>query len=382
MSKVMICGIDGYLGWSLAVWLTESGHQVCGIDNLQRRRMVRQCGSDSGIPILNIGQRVKNLCELRGGPVANTVISDVCSHQHLISLIEMWQPDAVVHLAEQPSAPYSMKDYPCCIETQRNNVEGTLSLLRALKEHPEIHLIKLATMGEYGTPQVPIPEGFFEHQGKRLLFPRSPGSYYHCTKVHDSVCTEMGCRIWNLRATDVMQGVVYGTSIPEMQEHPELATRFDFDETWGTAVNRFCAQAVLGLPLTPYGKGGQRRGFLPLADSMQCLQLLIEQPPEPGQYRIVNQLDEVYSVTELARTVQSVGQEVLGRPIWIKRPINPRIELEDHQYEVVHDILPQLGYKPQGDLPGTLRQMLLDLQPHAERIRQYESAIHPRTKWK
>ena len=287
--RVLICGIDGYIGWSLALHLSSAGCQVYGIDNFFRRKAVAESGSESATPILSMEQRVLWTKKLLGFEI-EFQHGDMADFKQINSAIVRFNPDAIVHLAEQPSAPYSMIDREHAVYTQQNNVIGTLNLLYAMKESaPRAHLIKLGTMGEYGTPNVEIPEGFFEveHKGRRdrMPFPRQAGSFYHWSKVHDSGNVWFACKLWGLCSTDVMQGVVYGTcTAPDAKE--ELLTRFDFDEAFGTVVNRFCAQAVIGSPLTPYGTGQQRRGFIGLNDSIQCLTLAINNPPRIGEYRV------------------------------------------------------------------------------------------------
>jgi len=216
---------------------------------------------------------------------------DLRDYAFIIECLKSFVPDAIVHLGEMPSAPYSMMDLDHCVFTTTNNLVSTLNILHAMKETcPNAHLLKLGTMGEYGTPNVDIPEGFFtiEYRGRRetLPFPRQAGSWYHQTKVHDSNNVMFACRVWGLRSTDIMQGVVFGTRTDEMGDDVRLRTRFDFDQCFGTALNRFCAQAVVGVPLSLYGRGRQRRGFLPLRDSMQCLTIALENPPIDGEYRV------------------------------------------------------------------------------------------------
>ena len=369
--RVFICGIEGYLGWALTCHLTSQGHQVAGLDAGRRAQWVGECGSQSAIPISPITERLEAVKEHHGFPV-KFYPCDMRDLPHLEQALAEFQPEAVVHLAEMPSAPWSMK-YPQA--THDNNVMGSLNLLTAIhKLDPSIHLVKLGTMGEYGTPGVVIPE---EGPGS---FPRNPGSFYHATKVHDSVNTEFVCGKWGLAATDVMQGIVYGTWIEAMRDDPRLATRFDFDECFGTAINRFCAQAVIDAPITPYGKGEQKRGFLPIADSMDCLTRLLATPAAPGEYRVVNQLDEVYSVNLLAGTVQ-VMAEAMGSMSLVVNISNPRIEMEDHTYEVDTDKLAALGYAPKSDLTGTIQRALNDLACSSERIAACADSITPRITW-
>jgi UDP-sulfoquinovose synthase len=296
-----------------------------------------------------------------------------------------FQPEAIVHLGEMPSAPYSMIDVEHCTFTHDNNLIGTLNLLFAMKEVvPEAHLVKLGTMGEYGTPNLDIPEGFFEieYRGRkdRLPFPRQAGSWYHQTKVHDTHNIMLGCRIWGLRSTDIMQGVVYGTRIQEMNGDPVLATRLDFDQAFGTAINRFCCQAVIGAPLTLFGKGGQKRGFLPLRESMECLELAIENPPEAGEYRVFNQFAEVYSIAELAEKVHQVAKS-MGLACEVRHIENPRVELEEHYYNPDHQNLFDLGYKPNPDMETELRQMLEDLAANRKRIEAKRDLLIPDIRW-
>ena len=278
-----------------------------------------------------------------------------------------------------------MIDNEHCVFTHVNNLVGTLNILYAIKEAcPGAHLVKLGTMGEYGTPNVPIPEGFFEieYRGRkdRLPFPRQAGSWYHQTKVHDSNNIMMACRLWGLRSTDIMQGVVFGTRINEMGEDERLVTRLDFDQCFGTVVNRYCCQAVIGHPLTPFGKGHQRRSFLPLCDVMQCLLLALLHPPEAGEYRVFNQFEEVYDVTELAHKVQKVSA-LLGLDVQIRNLENPRLEQEQHYYEPDRQHLLDLGYKPTHDVETELKNMLTDLMKYHRRIEVRSESMIPDIRW-
>jgi len=275
-----------------------------------------------------------------------------------------------------------------CSWTHTNNLTGTINILYVMKEYfPMCHLLKLGTMGEYGTPNVAIPEGFFEiaYRGRvdNLPFPRQPGSWYHCTKVHDSVNIQLACKLWGLRSTDIMQGVVYGVSIPDMKGKKELHTRFDFDEAFGTAINRFVAQALVGVPLTPYGKGRQARGFLPLCDSMQCFRLAIENPPMCGEYRVLNQFEEVYYLDELASLVadEANNSSYVSFEATVANVENPRMEEEEHYYNPDREKLLKLGYKPLGNLSGTIRSMFCDLNIHKSRIESHKHLLIPSIRW-
>ena len=308
---------------------------------------------------------------------------DLCDYRFVRDALADVRPDAVVHLGEMPSAPYSMIDVDHCVFTHQNNVIGTLNVLYAMREAcPNAHLLKLGTMGEYGTPNLDIPEGFFtvDYRGRTdtLPFPRQAGSWYHWTKVHDSNNVMFGCRLWGLAATDIMQGVVFGTGLDRTEAR--LNTRFDIDQAFGTTINRFCAQAVIGHALTPYGSGHQRRGFLPLADSMACLTLALDHPPGEGEYRVLNQFQEVYSVTELAEKVRAVGNRK-GLDVTIQPLENPRVEREDHHYNPDHQGLRDLGYEPTTDVETELGRVLDDLTDHRGEILKRQSVFVPDIRW-
>lgn len=382
--KVFVIGIDGYLGWSLAQYLTVRGHTVAGIDALLRREWVEEVGSQSAIPIVSFKERLDAFQE-RFGVALDARMGDLLDYPFLKGFLADFQPDAIVHLGEMPSAPYSMIDQSHAVFTQHNNVIGSLNVLWAMREVcPDAHLVKLGTMGEYGTPNIDIPEGFFEveFRGRKdtLPFPRQAGSYYHWSKVHDSNNTMFACRIWGLRSTDVMQGVVFGTQIDEMTQDHRLNTRLDFDQCFGTAINRFCCQAVIGHPLTVFGIGKQKRGFLPLRDSMQCLTIAIENPPAKGEYRVFNQFEETYTVLELAEIVKREG-ESLGLKIDINLYENPRTEAAEHYYQPDRQKLLDLGYVPSHDVAAEVRLMLRDLMPHADRIREKADILVPDIRW-
>lgn len=382
--KILILGMDGYIGWSLALSQLNFGNQVCGIDNYSRRKCVEEVGSWSAMPILPMSKRLEILRKKYGDKIS-FYEGNLVDSQFTNDIIKKFKPDAIVHLAEQPSAPYSMIDQQHCLYTQNNNVTGTLNVVYAMRKHaPKAHLVKLGTMGEYGYGNdIDITEGFMEieFRGKKALipYPKMAGSWYHWTKVHDSNNIMFACKLWNLTSTDIMQGIVYGTRTDEIS-HDALHTRFDFDEVFGTVINRFCAQAVIDHPLTVYGKGRQTRGFLALEDSIQCLSILINNPPQVGEYRVVNQFDEQYNVRELAEHVKNVGNKK-GLDLEIESIENPRVEKEEHYYKADHEKLKQLGFKATRHIDDQISMMLDDLVQYKDRILAKKDAIVQVVKW-
>ena len=345
---------------------------------------MEEMGSQSGIPISSMKERLQAAKE-RFGIRPVFFEGDIQRPEFIRECLQQFRPDGIVHLGECPSAPYSMLDAEHATWVQTNNIVGTLNILYTMKDVcPEAHLIKLGTMGEYGTPNVDIPEGFFEveYRGRtdNLPFPRQAGSWYHWSKVHDSNNVMFACRVWGLRSTDIMQGVVFGTRIDEMGEDQRLLTRLDFDQCFGTVINRYCCQAVIGHPLTLFGRGFQRRGFIPLRDSMQCLTIAIEKPPGPGDYRVFNQFEDVYGITELAERVQRVGQG-LGLDVQISNIENPRKEAEEHYYNPDRRHLLDLGYQPSGDMDAEIHNMLKDLMTYRERIEEKKEVLIPDIRW-
>jgi len=357
---------------------------VAGADNFLRRSWVEEMGSWSATPILPMNERLEVFKDHFGKDLIFWN-GDLTSYDLIENIFREFQPEAIVHLGECPSAPYSMIDVKHATWVQINNITSTFNLLFAMRDIcPEAHLVKLGTMGEYGTPGVDIPEGFFEVEFRgrkdRLPFPRQAGSWYHWSKVHGSNNIMFASKIWGIRATDIMQGVVFGTRHDSMGDEEQLLTRLDFDQAFGTAINRFCCQSVIGHPLTPYGKGHQKRGFLPLRDSMQCLTLAIENPAQEGEYRVFNQFEEVYDITDLALTVQKVSGD-LGLDVEIRNLMNPRDELEEHYFNPDHQHLLDIGYQPTTDIESEIRTMIEDLMKYRDRIEAKKSALIPDVFW-
>ncbi|MGH9773109.1 MAG: NAD-dependent epimerase/dehydratase family protein, partial [Candidatus Acidiferrales bacterium] len=347
--KIAVLGGDGYCGWATALYLSKRGHSVAIVDNFARRQWDFELGVQTLTPIRPLPDRLKAWRE-RTGKTIELYVGDVTDYDFLAATIAEFEPEAVIHFAEQRAAPYSMIDRKHAVFTQVNNVVGTLNLLFALREiQPDCHLIKLGTMGEYGTPNIDIEEGYLEieHNGRKdvLPYPKQPGSFYHLSKVHDSHNILFASKIWGLRATDLNQGVVYGTVTAETAPDEALINRFDYDEIFGTVLNRFCAQAALGHPLTVYGKGGQTRGFLDIRDTVRCVELACLHPAKPGEVRVFNQFTEQFSVRELAQMVQTAGKQ-MGLKVEIDNLPDPRVEAEEHYYNARHTKLLDLGLEP------------------------------------
>jgi UDP-sulfoquinovose synthase len=382
--RILILGGDGYLGWPSAMRFSMQGHEVHVVDNYLRRRAHQEAGTDSLTPILeSLPARVAAWKQVTGRDIGWTE-GDLTNWDVVERLFTVLQPETIVHYGEMPSAPYSMIDREHAIFTQHNNVENTLNVLFAMRDlAPDAHLVKLGTMGEYGTPDIDIEEGFIQiHHKERsatLPFPKMPGSMYHLSKVHDSHNIHFACRIWGLRATDLNQGVVYGIETEETKLDERLHTRFDYDEVFGTALNRFCLQAAIGQPLTVYGQGGQTRGYLNVVDTIQCVELATMHPAEAGEFRVFNQFTEQFSVVDLARIVQRAGREH-GLEVVVQSLDNPRVEMEQHYYNATHTKLMDLGLRPHL-LSDTLIEHVFDvIGRYKDRV--ILDRILPRTRWR
>jgi len=381
--RVLILGGDGYLGWPTALRFSSRGHEVAVVDNFIRRRWVAGVGSDSLTPIRPLEERIEAWRDKSASNEIRSFVGSVEEGDFLDAIVAEVRPDVVVHYGQQASAPYSMASREQAVETQFGNTIGNLNLLFAIRDHvPDCHLVKLGTMGEYGQPNIDIEEGYIEieHKGRKdvLPYPKLPASLYHCSKVHDSTNIHFACRTWGLRATDLNQGVVYGIETEETAGDERLITRFDYDEVFGTVLNRFCLQAVIGHPLTVYGSGGQTRGFLNIRDTLQCVELAALNPAEAGEFRVFNQFTEQFSVLELAQLVKHAGEH-LGYSVQIQHYDNPRVEKEEHYYNAIHTKLLDLGLRP-----TLLREELIESMIHVlERYkdRAILTPIDPHTRW-
>lgn len=380
--RICVLGGDGYCGWATALYLSKRGHRVAIVDNFLRRQWDFELGVQTLTPIQPLADRLRVWQELTGEAI-ELFTGDVTDYEFLSSAIAAFRPDAVVHFAEQRSAPYSMIDRKHAVFTQVNNVAGTLNLLFAIKElQPDCHLVKLGTMGEYGTPNIDIEEGYIriEHNGRSdvLPYPKQPGSFYHLSKVHDSHNIMFACKIWKLRATDLNQGVVYGTVTDETALDEALINRFDYDDVFGTVLNRFCVQAAADHPLTVYGRGGQTRGFLDIRDTVRCVELACLNPANPGECRVFNQFTEQFSVLELAHLVQAAARK-LNVTVKIDHLPTPRVEAEEHYYNAKHSRLLDLGLRPHY-LSDSLLDSLVNIAiRYQDRINT--SLFLPQVKW-
>ncbi len=380
--RILVLGGDGYLGWPTAMYLSNRDHEVAVLDNFAKRRWELELNVEPLIPIHTLHDRVTLWGELTGKEI-QPFVGDLRNYEVVREVFEAFEPDAVVHYGEQPSAPYSMIDHNRSVFTQVNNIAGTLNVLWAMREcAPECHLVKLGTMGEYGTPNIDIEEGFIEieHKGRKdvLPFPKQPGSFYHLTKAHNGHNILFACRVWQLRSTNLNQGIVYGIDTDETKIDPRLATSFHYDEVFGTALNRFCVQAVAGIPLTVYGRGGQTRGFLNIRDTLRCVELTLLNPPRAGEYRVFNQFTELFTVGEIAEHVKRAAEKI-GIPAKIQHLENPRQEAEAHYYNPVHRKLLDLGLKPNYLSDVLLDSMLLRIKAFAEYIKP--NVILPSVRW-
>jgi UDP-sulfoquinovose synthase len=378
--RILILGGDGYLGWPTALHLSAAGHEVAVADSFVRREWDVELGVESLVPIATLEERVRTWRRLTGQEIPR-YIGDLCDGEFVEETVRDFDPDTIVHYAEQSSAPYSMLDRQHAVYTQTNNVMGNLNVLYAIAGHNrDIHLVKLGTMGEYGTPNIDIEEGWLDltHRGRkdRVMFPKRPGSFYHLSKVHDSHNIEFACRIWGLRATDLNQGVVYGQETDETVAHPALATRFDYDGIFGTVLNRFTIQAVLGHPLTVYGSGGQTRGIINLVDTVQCIRLATENPAGPGEFRVFNQFTEQMSVRQIAETVSAAWPGGCR----IEEVENPRVESESHYYRAAHTGLLDLGLVPHLLSETLINSLFRIAERHKDRVSL--EAIRPTVQWR
>jgi len=380
--RVLILGGDGYLGWPTAMHFSARGDDVVVVDNFAKRRWELEEGIQPLMPIPTLHRRIARWKAVTGKDIGLKV-GDLCNHRFVYTVLEEYRPEAIIHYGEQPSAPYSMQSRETAVYTQHNNVVGNLNLLFGLRHAcPDAHLVKLGTMGEYGTPNIDIEEGWLEieHNGRkdRVLFPKKPGSFYHLSKVHDSANIEFACRVWGMRATDLNQGVVYGIDTDETRMDDDFRTSFHYDDVFGTVLNRFLVQAAAGAPLTVYGSGKQTRGFLNIRDTIRCVELAVDAPADIGEFRVFNQFTETFSVMELAQMVKATGERA-GLQVAIDHLDNPRVEQEEHYYNAKHSKLVDLGLEPNLLTDVALDSMLAVVRANCDHVDK--AVFQPRIRW-
>ena len=381
--RVLVAGGDGFCGWPTALYLSAQGHEVFVADNYSRRGWDEELGTNSLTEISDLPTRIARWKETSGREIGFAT-GDLTDERYVYEIVDRFRPDAFVHFAEQRSAPYSMIDRSHAVFTQVNNVVGNLNIMYAIGEIvPDCHLIKLGTMGEYGTPNIDIEEGYItiEHNGRTdtLPYPKQPGSFYHLSKVHDSHNIHFACKIWGLRATDLNQGVVYNVDTEETSSDPILVNRYDYDGIFGTALNRFCAQAASGNDITVYGGGGQTRGFIDIRDTVRCIELAANNPAERGEFRVFNQFTEQWSVLELGQLVAKVARTLDLDPN-LAHLENPRVEKEEHYYKAANTRLIDLGLKPHLLNEETVEKLLLMAMENRDRI--HPETFAPQVNWR
>jgi UDP-sulfoquinovose synthase len=373
--NLLILGADGYLGWPTALHFKARGHNVCVMDNYLKRSMERRI---SVKPLILPELLEKRAAQFDDMPCYIFDLSQAKGFKTLCNILKDHQITTIVHYAEQPSAPFSMRSRGDAVVTQVNNIVGTLNLMFAVKKvNPDIHIIKLGTMGEYGTPNIDIEEGWLDvtHKDRkdRVLFPKRPGSFYHLSKVHDSHNLEFTCRTWGLRVTDLNQGIVYGVGTEDGPYDSDNRTSFHYDETFGTVLNRFIVQSLLKIPLTVYGTGGQQRGFLNIRDTMKCVEIAAEVPAAIGEFKVRNQYTERFCIMHIANcVVKALGGDIEEVP-------NPRVEAEQHYYNPVNDSFIEDGLCPHFLTAGVIQEMADAISPFLDKVRLF--SIDPKTKW-
>ncbi len=380
--KILILGGDGYLGWPTAMYLSKKGHAVTVLDNFVKKKIENEQNIRPLFPQVPLRERVNLWNKNINNPI-KFIMGDMLNHRLLYDTLGEIKPDSIIHYAEQPSAPYSMKGRESCYFTQYNNVMGTINLLFAMKKHcPEAHLIKLGTMGEYGTPNIDIEEGWLniEHKGRkdRVMYPKKPGSFYHLSKVHDSNNIEFACRIWGFKCTDLNQGVVYGVDTNETKLDDKFSTSFHYDEVFGTVINRFICQSVIGKDLTVYGNGSQTRGYLNIIDTIKCIEIAANNPAKKSEFRVFNQYTEVLSINDIAEKVIKASS-LNGIKINHTNIKNPRVEEEDHYYKPSNTSLISLGLNPIKINDDVLTEMIKKVLKHKDRI--LINTVMPNIKW-
>jgi len=387
MKRLLVLGADGYLGFPVSLYFASHGWSVHAVDNLSKRHIENIEEVSPLIKLIPFKDRFAewndNFAKDDSQKIKSYIIDIATNNRQLYKLFEDVQPDAIIHFAEQPSAPYSMKGRSEAVSTQINNITGTLNLIFAIKKfNPSCHLVKLGTMGEYGTPNIDIEEGWIDINHKersdRVLFPKKPGSFYHLSKVHDSNNLEYSCRTWGLKITDLNQGIVYG-SHTELTKNSNLHTSFHYDSIFGTAINRFISQALSNNPITIYGGGNQTRAYLHIDDVIKCIEIALNNPAEQGEFKVRNQFTEFKSINDLAYIINDAFSE-MGYSPTIKNIDNPRVEEEIHYYNPTNRSFLDLGLKPKQINKELIIDIANYLKPFSKDIKKY--SLTPNIKWK
>jgi len=371
--KIIVLGGDGFCGWPTALHLSARGHDVTIVDNLSRRRIDGELGIQSLTPILPITERLAAWKDLSGRDIA---VRDFTVGRDFVSLLDLLRdtkPDAIVHFAEQRAAPYSMKSAEHKRYTVNNNLNATNDVLAAIVEFgQDIHLVHLGTMGVYGygVAGMKIPEGYLTikvdtpagEQSQEILYPANPGSIYHMTKTQDQLFFFFYNKNDGVRITDLHQGIVWGTQTEETKRDERLINRFDYDGDYGTVLNRFLMQAALGYPLTVHGTGGQTRAFINIQDTVRCIELALNNPPNSGErVNILNQMTETHRVRDLAKMVADLtGVEIANLP-------NPRNEAEENELHAVTPRFIGMGLEPITLKDGLLTEITEIARKYADR---------------
>ena len=383
--KILILGADGYLGWPTAMHFANKGHEVFAVDNLSKRKIESEYGIEPLNSVRFFQDRVKIWNKNQKNQI-NSLVADLLNYKTLCEILSDFRPETIIHYAEQPSAPYSMADREKAVYTQHNNVIGNLNLLFAIKKYcPDSHLIKLGTMGEYGTPNIDIEEGWLKvnHNGRedRVLYPKKPGSFYHLSKVHDSANIEFACRIWGIRCTDLNQGFVYGITTKEIElDFENLSTAFHYDSIFGTIINRFITQMTIKKPMSVYGNGTQKRAFLNIQDTINCVQIASDNPAAKGEFRVFNQFTEFCSLNEMANKIKKYGDQNDLNPE-ISHVSNPRIEEEEHYYNPKNTSLISLGLKPIEFNEKEIDKIFKVVQKHKDKVNKDTLDSNNGIKW-
>lgn len=381
--KVLILGCDGYIGNALTQRLLGLDYEVVGVDNFLRRDWIHDIMSSySAIDILSMDEKEKHFKNLGKFTFE---YCDVAGNDSLLDqIIAKVQPDTIVNLAHIPSGPYSQIEQECANETLFNNYIGTNNVLWSMRRHcPDCHYITIGTTGEYDHySNIDIEEGYISinHNGresKEMIYPRRPGSIYHCSKTASTYLIDFLARAWNIKCTDVQQSIVFGAYTDEI-DRTKIYSRFDSDEAGGTVLNRFIVQAVIGVPLTVYGEGKHKRGFISLNDSIQALTLAVKNPAEPGKVQVWNQLSEWHSMNEVAEMVKEVVNDVK-----IAHIDTPRTEhTGDHYYKYIIEKLSKLGYKPTRTIREEIEYVYNLLKPQKEMLMDLKRVVEPHIKWR